>query len=301
MPIPDYQTLMKPVLLLSQEEQKFADSVETIAADFSLTPEECSEKLPSGTNTVIRNRVAWAITYLNQAGLVERRKRGFYSITDEGREVVTENPERVDVNYLKRFQSFLDFRNRRRKGDSNSETVSSDANDNLTPSETVDSAYLELRKAVESELLERILQQTPSFFETLVIDLFKKMGFGEFRAEATGGSGDGGIDGVIHQDSLGLDIVYIQAKRYDPKSNPIGRPELQKFVGALSGKAASKGIFITTSTFSSHVESYLETVNNRVRVIDGAEMVQLMIDHGVGVREEKTYTLHRIDEDFFNH
>ena len=237
---------------------------------------------------------------MKQAGLVEREKRGFFSITDAGREVLAENPERIDIGYLQRFPSFVKFRATKKKGDSKPVDPSTTDPVSLTPSEGIEAAYLELRRTVESELLDRILQQTPEFFENLVVELLMAMGYGGegYLAESVGKSGDGGIDGIIHQDALGLDVVYVQAKRWDPSSS-VGRPEIQKFVGTLSGKSATKGIFITTASYSVNVDEYLKTVPQQIKTVDGNQLVELMVRHGVGVREEGTYTIYRIDEDFF--
>ena len=301
MAIPDFQTLMKPVLILSQEEQKFSESVDKISDEFSLSREDREERIPSGKQTTIGNRIAWAVSYLKQAGLIERKKRGFFSIAEAGKKVLAENPDRIDIAYLQRFPSFVNFRTRKKESDSRTGGQTTGEATSLTPSESIEAVYLELRRSVESELLDRILQETPEFFENLVVELLTAMGYGRegYLAESVGKSGDGGIDGIIHQDALGLDAVYIQAKRYDPSSS-VGRQDIQKFVGALSGRSATKGIFITTSSYSRNVGEYLKTVQQRIKTIDGNQLVELMIRHGVGVREEETFTTYRIDEDFFS-
>jgi restriction system protein len=300
MAIPDFQTLMKPLLSLSQREQKFQESIARVSDDFSLTQEERDARVPSGRMSLIQNRVAWAITYLAKAGLVERKKRGYFSITESGQKTIEEDPEKINIAYLKQFPSFVEFREQRKGGQKSKTELEVADISTLTPVEQIAKSHRELQGEVEQELLERILSQSPEFFERLVVELLKAMGYAgnEFLAEAVGKSGDGGIDGIIHQDSLGLEAVYIQAKRYDPSSS-VGRPALQAFIGSLSGMSATKGVFITTSSFSSNVEPYLQSVSQRVITIDGNRLVELMVHHGVGVREEGTYTVYRIDEDFF--
>lgn len=240
MTIPDYQTLMKPLLVLSQNEQKFRDSIETISDEFSLTREERLTRVPSGSMTLIQNRIAWAITYLVKAGIVERKRRGYFSITDSGKQTLAENPERIDMTYLLRFPSFVEFRQQRKKGTKEPKEIPVEDAASLTPVEQIGNAYDELRREVERDLLDRILLQNPDFFERLVVELMKAMGYAgdEFLAEAVGKSGDGGIDGIIHQDSLGLEAVYIQAKRYDP-SHTVGRPDLQAFPECPQQRACS--------------------------------------------------------------
>jgi restriction system protein len=300
MAIPDFQTLMKPLLVLSQNEQKFQESIAQVSEDFSLTEEERDARVPSGRMSLMQNRVAWAITYLFKAGLVERKKRGYFSITESGQKTIEEDPEKITIAYLMQFPSFVEFRSQRKKGSKETAGVEVVDISILTPIEQIAKSHEELQGEVEQELLDRILSQSPEFFERLVVELLKAMGYAgdEFIAEAVGKSGDGGIDGIIHQDSLGLEAVYIQAKRYDP-SNSVGRPALQAFIGSLSGMSASKGVFITTSSFSSNVEPYLQSVPQRVITIDGNRLVELMVQHGVGVRKEQTYTVYRVDEDFF--
>lgn len=300
MGIPDYQTLMKPVLLLFQdeEEHKTSEIVEKISDEFKLTSDERKNKLPKSSGKVIGSRVGWAIKYIKEAGLLKNIRRGFYVITKTGIELIKVNPDRIDNLVLSRYSEFLDFRkrNKQREVEPLSQEESS-----FTPEEQLNYSYEEINLAIKSELLGRILLQTPDFFEELVVKLLLALGYGDDHsyAKVTKRSGDGGIDGVIHQDKLGLDIVYIQAKRYD-KKNTIGRPDLQKFVGSISGVSATKGVFITTSSFSSEAKNYLKTVQQNVVLIDGDHLVELMMQHGVGVKAEQIYTINRIDEDFFS-
>jgi len=300
MPIPDFQTLMKPVLSLYQDgqEHKTVDIVEELADDFGLTDEERNRKFPSGKNKVFKNRVGWAVAYLRKAVLIKRLRKGVSDITERGKEVLGQEPEKIDNNFLLQYSEFAEFLrpNRQREVQPVTQEESS-----LTPEEQLNKSYEEINSSIRLELLDRILSQTPEFFEELVIKLLQAMGYGDEQslAKAIGGTGDGGIDGVVHQDKLGLDVVYIQAKRYD-KKNSVGRPSLQKFVGSLTGESATKGVFVTTSSFSSQAIEYLNTVQQRVVTIDGNRLVELMIQHGVGVRAEQTYTINRIDEDFFS-
>ncbi len=250
MAIPKYQEMMKPLLELSQMETSFQEGIRSLEDLFDLTPEERRTQISSGSQTLVGNRAAWALTYLNKAGLIERPRRGFFCITDAGRSVLKGNPEKIDASFLNQFQSFVDFRTRKQSDASSAQSALDETEAQQTPSELIAATHRQLEEQIQDELLERILAQSPQFFEGLVIDLLIKMGYGgeDNLAKAVGQSGDGGIDGIIHQDSLGLDAVYIQAKRYDPAAR-IGRPELQKFIGSLSGLSASKGVFITTGGF----------------------------------------------------
>jgi len=302
MSIPDFPVVMASVLQMADLEKDYKQAVQVLKDKFNLTDEELSETVKSNKHmTVIKNRVAWSVSYLFQAGLLSRPRRGHFLITPAGEEARKKNLESINVRFLMSYPSFVEFRNKRRKS---SELVENDSDvDDVVfpPEERMESAYREITTELESELLSRILNQSPKFFEELVIDLLRAMGYGsdDNLSEAIGKSGDGGVDGVIHQDSLGLDVVYMQAKRY-ALENTVGRPDLQKFIGSLSGFSANKGVFITTSSFSSNVDEYLKSVQQRVVVVDGNQLVKLMIKHGVGVRIEQAYTLHRIDEDFFS-
>lgn len=299
MPVPDYQTFMKPVLELSQTEQKYSLAVQKIGDLFNLTDEDRAEATGKGTN-LLDNRVGWALTYLVKAGLVERPRRGYFVITDDGNRALSSNPEKIDNKYLSNFDAFINFRSGS-NGEKAVTTVSVVVpKDDATPEERIDAAFGEIETELKAELLGRILDQSPAFFEELVVVLISAMGYGDKGAlsKAVGRSGDGGIDGVIHQDKLGLDVVYLQAKRYAP-NNSVGRPELQGFVGTLSGVSAHKGVFVTTSYFSSGALEYLKTIPQRVITIDGNHLVELMLENGVGVKTRKSYQVRRIDEDFF--
>ena len=302
MTIPSYEALMPLALQLSTTERRVREAVELISEKLDLTPEEREATIPSGSATLISSRVAWAITYLVQAGLITRPRRGYFLISEAGRAVLENDLDKLDLTYLKQIPEFIEFTNR--KG-SKSEDVSGAkaqpvATGGASPEEVIGSAYEELEADLKEQILERVLQNSPEFFEHLVVRLLSELGYGraDSLSEVLGKVGDGGIDGIIHQDKLGLDVVYIQAKRYAPH-NTVGRPELQAFVGTLAGVSAHKGVFVTTSRFSPGALEYLKTVSARVITIDGSKLVDLMMESGVGVRVRKVFELHRIDEDFF--
>ncbi len=293
---------MSMVLKRAVTEQRVRDAVEAIADELHLTEEERGVTIPSGQTTLISSRVQWAITYLVQAGLIKRPKRGHFILTDEGRAVLDNDLQKLDLAFLKKIPSFIDFMNRKGSRDTKNETrpTTTVSASDQSPEEIIGSAYQELEADLKEQILERISQNSPAFFEQLVVRLLSSLGYGrsDTLAEVMGKVGDGGIDGIIHQDKLGLDVVYIQAKRYAP-DKAVGRPELQAFVGTLAGVSAHKGVFVTTSRFSPNALEYLKTVNARVITIDGHSLVDLMIEGGVGVRVRKVFELHRIDEDFF--
>lgn len=304
MAIPDYQTLMLPLLRLTADgaERRFRDAVEVLAVEFKLSAEERSEMLPSGTAPTFDNRVGWARTYLKQAGLIESPKRGVLRITDRGRSALIQAPSRIDVRFLDQFQEFRDFRAKRSDGTSPVDTKREHATsvpEVETPEDQLASAYRRLRQDLELDLLIQVKASTPSFFERLVIDLLVAMGYGGSRRDAgraIGKSGDGGIDGIIKEDKLGLDVIYVQAKRWE---GSVGRPEIQKFAGALQGHRASKGVFITTSSYSKEALEYVNVINSKIILIGGQELAALMIDHNVGVSTVGMYELKRVDADYF--
>lgn len=302
MPVPSYEDLMPLVLSRAKTEQRVRDAVSAIADELNLTDEERDETIPSGQTTLISSRVAWAVTYLVQAGLLNRPRRGYFIITDQGQSVLHNDLQHLDLAYLKKIPAFIDFMNRKGTNKTTSDTspTAEIAQTEKSPEEVIGNAYQELETDIKEQILERILQNSPAFFEHLVVRLLSSLGYGrpDTLAEVMGKVGDGGIDGIIHQDKLGLDVVYVQAKRYAPE-NAVSRPELQAFVGTLAGVSAHKGVFVTTSRFSPNALEYLKTVNARVITIDGHRLVDLMIEGGVGVRVRKVFELHRIDEDFF--
>lgn len=305
MAIPDYQTVMLPLLrfLGDGKEHTLNESVEAVATEFKLTPEERLQFLPSGTSTVIGNRVGWARTYMKKAGLLESPRRGVFRITERGMQVLATKPQRVDVKFLDQFPEFVEFRTVRADDEPASSTAVAPVAAPAvaaTPEEALEDAYDRLRGGLESELLQRVMGASPAFFERLVIDLLVRMGYGgSFRdaGQAIGRSGDGGIDGIIKEDRLGLDVIYVQAKRWE---SSVGRPEIQKFAGALQGHRARKGVFITTSTFSKDAYEYVERIDSKIVLIDGATLTRFMVDSGVGVSLVTSYEVKRVDSDYFS-
>jgi len=301
MPVPDFQTLMRPLLAVLEDGQdRNVKAIRArLAERFSLGEDDLAELIPSGRVTTFQNRVGWAATYLYRTKLIERPKRAVYRITDRGREVLEKNPDRVDLTVLSQFDEFAEFRQGKATSDNGGETPPTTAGHDETPEERIDSSYRELRAALAAELLDQVFDQSAAFFEDLVLDVPYAMGYGGGRddtAERLGQSGDEGVDGVIREDRLGLDLIYVQAKKWEA---PVGRPEIQKFFGALHGQRATKGVFITTSRFSKEAIEYARDVTPRVILVDGQELAQLMIEHGVGVSVLRTYELKRPDLDYF--
>lgn len=298
-PIPDFQTIMLPLLQLMSDgvERSINEAVDKLAIEFGLSEEELNELLPSGRQPVFYNRVGWARTYLVKSCLLEMSRRSYVRITNRGKEVLNKNPQRVNMVFLQQFPEYIEFKNSHRKHTPRDEKGMVD---DRTPEEVLEDAYQEIRDGLAQDLLATIKRCSPSFFERLVVELLVKMGYGGSRkdaARAVGQSGDGGIDGIIDEDRLGLDSLYVQAKRWE---GSVGRPEIQKFVGALMGKRAKKGIFITTSCFSTEAVQYVHTIDFKVVLIDGKRLTDLMIDHDLGVAEVNSYQIKRIDTDYFS-
>jgi restriction system protein len=299
MPVPDYQSLMAPTLsvLADGGDHSLAELRAVVAERLGLAEEDLQAKIPSGT-PLFANRLHWAVTYMYQAGLLSRPKRGVVRITGRGRKVAAAHPDRVDVRVLSGFPEFIDFKSRShgpRRADQ-PELAESET----TPREAVSTAVDEANAAVAAEVLDRVRQRESAFLERLVLAVLTAMGYGGAAgaAEHLGKSGDEGLDGVIRQDPLGLDRIYVQAKRYSA-SRAVGRPEIQEFVGALHGAQADRGIFITTSRFTPDAITYADRVAARVILIDGAALSALMVRHNIGVQDQQTYVIKRVDEDFF--
>ncbi len=255
--------------------------------------------MPSGKANLLGNRAHWAFVYLKKAGLVESRKRGIYCITPRGLDVLAQQPTRIDCKYLEKFPEFIVFRDLRHDEDA-SVAATADPPTQGTPEETLDAAHQRLSLDLQSELLDQVKSASPAFFERLVVVLLVGMGYGGTLQDAgasVGKSGDGGIDGIIKEDRLGLDVIYIQAKRWE---GTVGRPEIQKFAGALQGQRARKGVFITTSSFSSDARDYVKTIDSRIVLMDGPELAKHMLDHNIGVSPVRSYEVKRIDSDFFS-
>lgn len=296
--IPGFQDLMLPVLRAVVEEASTGALVQRMADEFGLSETERRELLPSGRQAVIANRTHWALAYLNKTKLIERTRRAHYRITDRGREILASEPGRVDLKFLQRFPELAEFRNDR-SGKVDVEEVAEKVG--KTPDEIVRSAFVEFDTALRQQLLTRIMAEDPAFFEKLVVELLVKMGFGRGLSDpgrAVGKAGDGGIDGVIDQDGLGLDRVYIQAKRYGA-DNAVGPGAINEFFGSLDDVKAAKGVFITTSRFTKSAEQTAGNKSKRIVLIDGDQLATLLIRHDVGVRIEQTFHIKKIDEDFF--
>lgn len=287
------------LLQLSADEKTHSlqEATKSIASDLKLTEAEISEMLPSGRSTTFYNRVAWAATYLRKAGLLNSSGRGLFQITKRGLDVLKSPPNKFDDEFLEQFDEFVEFRTRR--GKDYEESSVTEKLEIQTPEEAIEAAYQNLRQTLADEVLQTVKNCSPAFFERLVIDVLVKMGYGGTRKDAgkaIGKSGDGGIDGIINEDRLGLDVIYIQAKKWE---GSVGRPELQKFAGALQGKRAKKGIFISTSTFTNEAKEYVSQIDSKITLIDGETLSQLMIDYNVGINSIATYELKKIDNDYF--
>lgn len=304
MPVPDFQTMMLPILkLISEGAKNVSECAPALQRQFAISEEEAQELVPSGQQTLLLNRAHWARNNLSKAGLLSSPERNHHIVTDLGRAVLSENPGRIDNAYLLRFPAFAEWRAQHGGNTSTqpkSETTSPEE-ETQTPEDSMETANRMLQSALRDELLSRLLDLTPQRFERVILELLSAMGFGGGRLEnthMTQGSGDGGIDGIIHEDALGLDAVYIQAKRYAP-DNKISRPDIQRFVGSLNGEGATKGVFVTTSDFSREARDYISRVPQRIVLINGARFADLMIEHGVGVRVRRTYAIQSVDEDYF--
>ena len=304
MAIPDYQACMLPFLrfLGDGKEHSLREAEESLGEHFKLSDAERAELLPSGQQGIFRNRIGWARTYLKKACLIEAPRRGVFKITDRGLKILSTNPIRIDGKFLEQFTEFVEFRDIS-KTTNGITTVSEPAvaltAATTTPEESIELAYQGLREQLAQELLSVILSCSPTFFEQLVVDLLVKMGYGGSRRDAgdrIGQTGDGGVDGIIKEDRLGLDAIFIQAK---PWQGSVGRPEIQKFVGALQGQRARKGVFITTSTYTADAIDYASRIDTKVVLIDGKALCALMIDFDVGVSVSASYVVKRVDSDYF--
>jgi restriction system protein len=301
MSIPDYQSVMLPLIrqLADGLEHPLPAVIEALGDEFKLTETEKRELLPSGGQFIFNNRVGWARTYMKKAGLLSTPKRGILQITDRGMQILKQNPNRVDNKVLRQFPEFLEFQ--RAKDEPATELELPSSTERLDPQENIEVGYQRIRKDLSAELLTRTKSCSPAFFERLVVDLLLRMGYGGSRrdfGQAIGKPGDGGIDAVIKEDKLGLDAVYLQAKRWD--TGQVGSKEIQAFVGALHGKKARKGVFITTSGFSKPAQDYVRDIQDKVILIDGPTLADLLIEHGVGVSTVATYEVKKIDTDFFS-
>jgi restriction system protein len=296
---------MLPVLRdLAQGDRTGQETLAALASEFALAPEEIAQRLPSGTQATFTNRVAWAKSHLKGAGLVESPRRGVYRITNRGRAVLAENPTKLGINFLMRFPEYVAYRRGGRNDGEGSESAIAPPTsvappDGRTPDDLMEDGYQQLRAALMAELRERIAVMLPAAFEQLVVDLLMAMGYGgpqEDSGLVVGRGGDEGIDGVIREDRLGLETIYVQAKRWQ---GSVGRPEIQRFAGALQGQRARKGVFITASTFTGEARAYADSIPTKIVLVDGTQLAELMIDNGVGVTAVRRYEIRRVDSDYF--
>jgi restriction system protein len=302
MAVPDYQSLMLPVLLASSKgELRVGEAIRLIGEQLKLTDEDRAKLLPSGKQGLFENRVHWAKFYLGKAGLIEATRRGYFKITHRGQEVLETNPAKIDTIFLNQFDEFRQFKEKAAQGITHDAIEPIFSTQKETPDETMRAAHKQIEASLAQDLLDRILAAPPDFFERLIVKLLVNMGYGGSAADAgraLGRSGDDGVDGVIDQDALGLDRVYVQAKRYK-EGNNIGSGPIRDFFGSLDRHKAATGLFVTTSTFSSSAKETAELLSKRIVLIDGDQLSVLMIRHNVGCRVEETLAIKKIDEDFF--
>lgn len=302
MPIPDFQKILLPLLELHRGgmPHRVRELIPALEDHFGLTAEERSELLASGTQKRFENRIGWARTHLKKAGLLINSRSGVYQLTERGKEVLDSHPSKLDLHFLDRFAEHVEFRKRKVSSPGNGQPELEPIEPtSQTPKEILEKAYQTLRSSLAQELLAQIRQASPSFFERLVVELLLKMGYGGSRqdaGQAIGRSGDGGVDGIIKEDKLGLDVIYIQAKRWQ---NTVGRPDVQAFAGSLEGHRARKGVFITTSQFSAEARDYVSRIEKKIVLLDGQQLSELMIDHDLGVTTEDSYIVRRVDLDYF--
>jgi restriction system protein len=302
MPVPDFQSCMLPLLQFASQsdEHSTTDAYAALAEFFNLTEEDMNEMLPSGKQQTYKNRIAWANSYLKKARLLQSTRRGYSCITQRGLDILETNPQKININYLNQFPEFEHFREQHKKDNENISEKSLTEEVEETPEEIFQQSYKTLRENLESELLEQVKQVSPYQFEQLVVDLLVKMGYGGNQrnaGQALKRSHDRGIDGVIKEDALGLDIIYIQAKRWD---NTVGRPEIQKFAGALQWEGAAKGVFITTSHYSQEAIEYAKGLqSSKIILVDGVQLSSLMVDYNLGVSIKESYEIKKIDFDYF--
>lgn len=300
--IPNYQECMLPLLQFSSDEKAHtvSEAAAHISDFFELTQDEREQMLPSGVQTIIFNRVGWARTYLKKAGLLEDPQRGTFQITQRGLDLLKENPQEINTKFLYRYEEFINFRTKHTDNEKAQNILQNDVNSNATPEESIEFGFQKLKESLAQDIISKIMDCSPRFFERLVVELLVKIGYGGTLKEAgqvLGKSGDGGIDGIIKEDKLGLDVIYIQAKRWE---NVVDRPEIQKFAGALLGQKAKKGIFITSSWFTNEAIDFVKNLDNKIILIDGEMLTDLMIECGLGVSTYKSYDLKRIDLDYFS-
>lgn len=300
MAVPDFQTMMLPFLKFASDSKEHSNSEVSafLAQHFNLSEDEIAERIPSGLETKIKNRVSWISTHLKKAKLIENPKRGAFKITNRGIDLLNQNPKRIDMKILRTFPEYVE--SIKSKNETYPQYISEIKESSVTPEESLETAYQTIRNALATEILDKVKSCSPSFFERLVVELLVAMGYGgtlQDAGKAVGKSGDGGIDGIIKEDRLGLDVIYLQAKRWEGN---VSRPEIQKFAGALLGNQARKGVFITTSDFTKEAKDYVKTITSNIILINGEELAELMIDYNVGVSVATTYEIKKIDSDYFS-
>ena len=300
MTIPDYQSIMLPLLKFAGDNQEHTirEAIDHIADTFKLTEQDRKEVLPSGSQYIIDNRVGWARTYLKKAGLLETPKRSYFKITELGVDVLKKNLPEINIKFLAQFPLFIEFRSTKKEKDEHEEQEA-ETSSTQTPQELLEYGYQKIKKDLSQELLGFVKQSSPRFFERLVVELLLSMGYGGSRkdaGQAIGQSGDGGIDGIIKEDKLGLDVIYLQAKRWE---GVVGSKEIRNFVGSLVGQKANKGVFITTSGFTKDALEYVKSITHKVILIDGEMLTQLMIENNIGVSKVISYDIKKIDSDYF--
>ena len=298
MAVPDFQSFFKPLLDIASDgnEHTIREAREIIAKVFDLSDSDLEEKLPSGTQTTFENRVFWAKSYFVQAKVLESPKRGSFKITARGYELLKQGHNRIDIRILNQYPEFKEFHTAKKP---TKKEIPEQENQFETPEELLQKSYLSIRNELGANILDRIKNNSPAFFEQLVVDLMVSMGYGGTREDASesiGKTGDEGIDGIIKEDRLGLDVIYLQAKRWE---GTVGRPEVQKFVGALHGQRAKKGVFITTGRFSNDAIDYIKNIDPKVILIDGEKLVNFMIDYNLGTTTSTIYEIKKIDSDYF--
>jgi restriction system protein len=298
MAIPDYQSIMLPLLKMAGDraEHSAREAYTHIADCFGLTEDEKRQTFPNGRQPVIENRVGWARTYLAKAGLLESTRRGYFRITESGTKLLGQDLPRIDLATLRQFPSFVEFQGRRNEGE---QAAADEEEISRTPQELLELGYEKINRDLEQEVLSEVRQCAPAFFEALVIDLLLSMGYGgslRDAGEAIGRTGDGGIDGIIKEDRLGLDAIYVQAKRWQAN---VGAQEIRNFVGSLVGRNATKGVFITSSGFTRDALEYVKTIAHKVVLIDGESLARLMIEHDIGVSPVETFKVKKVDRDYF--
>jgi len=302
MNIPDFQSVMLPIMEIASDKSVhlFRDVINKLIENYKLTEEEKNELLPSGKQPIFENRTGWAKTHLKKAGLLDYPKRGCIQITERGTSLLENKPEKIDMKVLKQFDEYNEFINIT-NDNKNSDDIVNEIEIH-TPEELMEKSFHNIKRTLAGEILEKIRNVTPSFFEKLVVNLLVKMGYGgsvKDAGKAIGKANDEGIDGTIKEDKLGLDVIYIQAKRWKD-GNVVGRPELHKFVGALAGQGAKKGIFITASTFTKEALEYTPKNETKIILIDGIQLAELLIEYNVGVSNQQTYEIKKIDNDYFD-